>query len=106
MERRPAAALDVLCVSMWSRLLLSGSCRRRALAAPAGGVSHILDFDSHLFITPDLTVALSRVPVGDWIGFDVGSRLSGDGFGQAESLVFDADSPVGRAVQSVLVERP
>jgi hypothetical protein len=100
-------------VTMWSRLLLRliageepSAFQRVAAAADFGnGVSRILDFDSHLFINPDLTVALSRVPVGDWIGFDVVSRLSRDGFGQAESLVFDADGPVGRAVQSVLVER-
>jgi Acyl-CoA thioesterase C-terminal domain/Acyl-CoA thioesterase N-terminal domain len=100
-------------VTMWSRLLLPvvageepSAIQRVAAAADFGnGVSHILDFDSHVFVNPDLTVALSRVPVGDWIGFDVVSRLSGDGFGQAESLVFDADGPVGRAVQSILVER-
>ena len=80
--------------------------QRVAAAADFGnGLSRILDFDSHVFINPDLTVALSRVPVGDWIGFDMVSRLSRDGLGQAESLVFDADGPVGRAVQSLLVER-
>ena len=53
-----------------------------------------------MFINPDLTVALSRMPDGEWIGFDMVSRLSGDGFGQAESLIFDSGGPVGRAVQS------
>jgi hypothetical protein len=33
---------------------------------------------------PDLIVALSRFPAGDWIGFDMVSRVSSDGFGQAE----------------------
>jgi hypothetical protein len=100
-------------VAMWSRLLLpvvsgeepSAMQRVAAVADFGNGVSHILDFESHVFINPDLTVALSRVPVGDWIGFDVVSRLSPEGFGQAESLIFDADGPAGRAVQSLLVER-
>jgi hypothetical protein len=99
-------------VTMWTRLtvpVVAGEpptpLQRTAAAADFGnGVSRILDFESHVFINPDLTVALSRVPVGEWIGFDVVSRLSEDGFGQAESLIFDPAGPVGRAVQSLLVE--
>ena len=79
--------------------------QRTAAAADFGnGVSRILDFESHVFINPDLTVAFSRPPVGEWIGFDVVSRLSEEGFGQAESLIFDPTGPVGRAVQSLLVD--
>jgi Thioesterase-like superfamily len=100
-------------VTVWSRLLVPvvageqpTAMQRVAAAADFGnGFSHILSFDSHVFINPDLTVALSRIPVGDWIGFDMVSRLSRDGFGQAESLVFDTDGPIGRGVQSLLVER-
>jgi hypothetical protein len=100
-------------VTFWSRLLVpvvSGEplspLQRVAAAADFGnGVSRELDFETHVFINPDLTVALSRVPVGEWIGFDAVSRLSPDGFGQAESLIFDGTGPTGRAVQSLLVER-
>jgi hypothetical protein len=99
-------------VTMWSRLLVPvvagealSPMQRVAAAADFGnGVSRVLDFETHVFINPDLTVALSRVPVGEWIGFDVVSRLSDEGFGQAESLIFDGSGPVGRAVQSLLVE--
>jgi hypothetical protein len=99
-------------VTFWSRLLVpvvsgesSSPLQRVAAAADFGnGVSRLLDFETHVFINPDLTVALARVPVGEWIGFDVVSRLSGDGFGQAESLIFDGVGPAGRAVQSLLVE--
>jgi hypothetical protein len=100
-------------VTMWSRLLVpvvsgeeASPLQRVAAAADFGnGVSRILDFNTHSFINPDLTVSLSRVPIGDWIGFDAVSRLSSEGFGQAESLVFDGAGPVGRAVQSLIVER-
>jgi len=99
-------------VTMWTRLtvpVVAGEeatpMQRAAAAADFGnGVSRILDFETHVFINPDLTVSLSRVPQGEWIGFDVVSRLSGDGYGQAESLIFDPLGPVGRAVQSLLVE--
>jgi Thioesterase-like superfamily len=79
--------------------------QRTAAAADFGnGVSRILDFETHVFINPDLTVSLSRVPAGEWIGFDVVTRLSPDGYGQAESLIFDRVGPAGRATQSLLVE--
>jgi hypothetical protein len=99
-------------VTMWSRLLVPVVAgeeptpfqRTAAVADFGNGVSRIIDFETHIFINPDLTVALSRLPAGEWIGFEVVSRLSPDGYGQAESLIFDADGPAGRAVQSVLVE--
>ena len=98
-------------VTMWTRLrvpVVDGQrpspLQRTAAAADFGnGVSRVLDFNTHTFINPDLTVALARVPEGEWILFDVVSRLSGDGFGQAESQIFDAEGPVGRSVQSLLV---
>jgi hypothetical protein len=100
-------------VTVWSRLLVPvvtgeepSAMQRTAAAADFGsGLSRILDFSTRIFINPDLTVALSRIPSGDWIGFDMVSRVLPDGFGQAESLVFDAGGPVGRAAQSMLVER-
>ena len=99
-------------VTMWTRLLVpvvAGEeptpLQRTAAAADFGnGVSRIVDFETHFFINPDLTVALSRPPAGEWIGFDVVSRLSSQGYGQAESLIFDHSGPAGRAVQSLLVE--
>ena len=45
--------------------------QRTVAAADFGnGISRIVDFDTHMFINPDLTVSLSRVPVGDWIGLE------------------------------------
>ncbi|MHB1536704.1 MAG: thioesterase family protein [Acidimicrobiales bacterium] len=79
--------------------------QRVAAAADFGnGLSRILPFDTHRFINPDLTISLARPPEGPWIGLDMVTRLSGEGFGHAESLVFDRSGPVGRAVQSLLVE--
>lgn len=98
-------------VTMWTRLdvpVVEGrepSPLQRAVAAAdfGNGVSRVLEFDHHTFINPDLTVALARVPEGEWVGFDVVSRLSGEGFGQAESAIFDPIGPVGRSLQSLLV---
>lgn len=98
-------------VIMWTRLMVPvveglepSPLQRTAAAADFGnGVSRVLDFSTHTFINPDLTVALARVPEGEWILFDVVSRLSEQGFGQAESQIFDPAGPVGRSVQSLLV---
>jgi Thioesterase-like superfamily len=79
---------------------------QRAVAAAdfSNGLSRLLPFDTHTFVNPDLTVALSRPPVGEWIGMDAVTRLSDHGVGQAESLLFDGHGPVGRAVQSLFVD--
>jgi hypothetical protein len=78
---------------LWGRLvvpLVSGeeTSRLQQLAAIAdfgNGVSRLLEFDTHTFINPDLTIALSRAPCGGWIGLDAVTRLAPLGFGQAES---------------------
>jgi acyl-coenzyme A thioesterase PaaI-like protein len=78
--------------------------RVAAVADFGNGISKIVPFDSHIFINPDLTVAVARAPVGEWVGLDAVSRLSQDGVGQAESLLFDQVGVIGRAVQSLYVE--
>jgi hypothetical protein len=98
-------------VTLWTRLRVpvvegeNPSPMQRAAAASdyGNGVSRVLDFERYLFINPDLTVALAREPEGEWICLDAVSRLSLEGFGQAESQLFDATGPVGRAVQPLLV---
>jgi Acyl-CoA thioesterase C-terminal domain/Acyl-CoA thioesterase N-terminal domain len=98
---------------VWSRLVVpvvlgeesSPLQRVAALADFGNGLSRVLDFSTHIFINPDLTVSLCRIPDGPWIGFDMVSRVSGQGYGQAESLVFDVHGPVGRSVQSLFIEK-
>jgi hypothetical protein len=79
--------------------------QRVAAAADFGnGVSSWLTFDSHLFINPDLTITLHRLPGGEWVALDAVTTLSPDGIGMAESRLHDETGPIGRAVQSLLVE--
>lgn len=79
--------------------------RTAAVADFGNGISRVVEFSTHTFINADLTVALSRAPVGEWVGLDMVTRLSPDGYGQAETQVFDRHGPVGRAVQSLIVDR-
>ncbi len=75
-----------------------------AAADFGNGVSRLTDFDTTLFINPDLTVHLHRLPVGEWVCLDAVSRLEGHGVGLAESALWDEAGPLGRSLQSLLVE--
>lgn len=96
----------------WIRLLVPLVAGReptpleRAVAAAdfGNGVSQVLGMDDALFVNPDLTVHLYRLPVGEWVCLDAVTRLGDDGVGLAESVLFDEDGPIGRATQLLLVE--
>ena len=75
-----------------------------AIADFGNGISGIVPFETHTFVNPDLTVAVQRLPVSEWIGLDHVHRLGRDGTGLAESLLFDQEGPIGRALQSLYVD--
>jgi len=57
------------------------------------------------FINPDLTIALHRDPVGDWLGSQSVGFWEATGQGLADALLFDEYGAVGRALQTVLLKR-
>jgi hypothetical protein len=78
--------------------------QRAVMAADFGnGLSGILDFRTHVFINPDLTVYLHRYPSGEWVGLDSVSWIHTHGVGLAESTLWDQEGPIGRSMQSLLV---
>jgi hypothetical protein len=79
---------------------------QRAVAAAdfGNGISAELDFRTALFINPDLTVSLTRPPVGEWVCVDARTRFGAPGVGSAESALWDEHGRIGRAVQDLLVE--
>jgi hypothetical protein len=77
---------------------------RLAASADFGnGISASLPFDSFLFINADLHIHLHREPRGEWIGLDARTLLHAGGAGLAESVLHDAEGPVGRAFQTLVV---
>jgi hypothetical protein len=101
-------------VTDWIRLrvpLIEGEatsplCRVAAAADFGNGVSWVLNrVDGYRFINPDLTVYLHRYPAGEWVCLDAVTRPEPLGVGLAESLLSDERGPIGRAVQSLLIER-
>jgi hypothetical protein len=80
---------------------------RVAAAADFGnGISSPLGWDQGwTFINPDLTVYLHRLPEGEWVGLDALTVPEAEGIGMAESVLFDEQGRIGRAVQSLLLDR-
>ncbi len=113
MEVRVArGALGDGAMTAWMRMrvpLLPGEAptglERALCAADSGnGLSVALDLARFTFLNPDLTVCLARVPRGEWVGLDAVTRPEPQGVGLAESALFDETGPIGRAVQTLIVE--
>lgn len=98
--------------TVWVRLLgpvvageVPSPLQRVAAAADFGnGVSAELTFGTDIFINPDLTIHLHRMPVGEWVCLDARTWLGDPGIGMAESSLFDVAGPIGRSLQSLLVQ--
>jgi hypothetical protein len=79
--------------------------QRLAAAADFGnGISAALPYGEYVFINPDLTVYVYRLPVGEWVCLDAATYLSDQGVGQAECTLFDEQGRLGHSAQSLLVE--
>lgn len=79
--------------------------QRVAAAADFGnGVSAALDFTRWTFVNPDLTIYLNRLPVGEWVCLEARTDVEGHGVGMAHSRLHDEVGPVGRSLQSLLLE--
>lgn len=75
-----------------------------ATADFGNGISAELRFDEHIFINADLTLHLWRAPRGEWIGLDAKTVLMAGGAGTSESVLHDEHGPVGRALQTLVVQ--
>jgi hypothetical protein len=80
---------------------------RVAAAADFGnGISWILSrLDGWMFINPDLTIHLNRHPAGEWVALEAVTHVGSEGIGLAESRLWDERGPLGRSLQSLLLER-
>ena len=80
--------------------------QRVAAAADFGnGVSRVADFTELTFINPDLTIHLHRPPAGEWVCIEAHTWMEGHGLGLAESRLWDTRGPLGRSLQSLLIDR-
>ncbi len=110
--RQVAGELGSGALAAWIRLrgeLLPGEppsplARVAAAADFANGLSWILPWRDWLFVNTELTIHLSREPVGEWIGVDARTASSAGGFGLSTATLHDRDGPIGACAQSLFVE--
>jgi Acyl-CoA thioesterase C-terminal domain/Acyl-CoA thioesterase N-terminal domain len=78
--------------------------QRLAAAGDFGnGISSVLPWGEYLFINPDLTLYVDRMPLGEWIGLKAQTLIAADGVGTAEAVLYDERGRVGRATQALLI---
>lgn len=77
--------------------------RLLVLADSASGVSATVDRGKWMFINPEITIHLHRLPAGDWMGVDAETVIAAGGAGLATATLFDERGAVGRSAQSLLV---
>ena len=73
------------------------------LADAGNGASASADVQRWMFINTELTLHLTRHPVGDWVALDAHSVYEPHGVGAAFSTVHDERGPIGRAAQSLFL---
>ena len=80
--------------------------QRVAAAADFGnGISGVVTaFEQLLFINPDLTIHLHRAPAGEWVCLEAVTWMEDHGTALAESRLWDEHGPLGRSLQSLLVD--
>ena len=80
---------------------------QRVLAAAdsGNGISSALDYRPYVFINVDLTVHLHRPPAGEWVCLESITVPEPSGVGMTDTRLWDESGPIGRAAQSLLVDR-
>jgi hypothetical protein len=77
--------------------------RALAVADSGNGVSAVLDWGTHLFINPELTVHVLRAPRGEWVCLDARTEIAAGGAGVATSVLSDGEGPVAHGAQALLI---
>ncbi|MFI0367163.1 thioesterase family protein [Actinomadura sp. 1N219] len=81
--------------------------RALTLADSASGVGSQVDLGKWLIINTDMTVALHRDPVGEWLYMDASLDASPGGSALCGATMADSSGEFGRVLQTLLVdERP
>ncbi|MGH2736566.1 MAG: thioesterase family protein [Actinomycetota bacterium] len=74
-----------------------------AAADSASGISSQLEFGEWVFINPDLSVYLHRLPEGEWIRLDAVTYPEQSGIGLARSTISDPSGSIGGSMQTLYI---
>lgn len=78
-------------------------CRVAAASDIASGISSIYSAESGVgLINADLTIALHRPLIGEWVGIDAVTEVGPDGIGLCTNRLFDVAGTIGTATQSLI----
>ena len=99
----PSAAWFRLLAPVFAGESITPLDRVLAMADFGNGISNIIEMGRHLYINPDLTVKVHRLPRSEWLLSDAVTHLRADGYGTATATLADADGLLGVANQSLLV---
>jgi hypothetical protein len=96
----------------WFRLKLpllpgeeaSGLLRICAAADFPNGISYVVDPRKIMFVNPDITIHVQKLPADEWVMVDARTWLEPRGTGLAEGTLYDRHGRIGRSVQSLFVE--
>ena len=84
---------------------MSPTCRAVIGADSGNGLSPVVDWRTHGFVNPDLTVTLWRPPVGEWVAYEARTDVAPSGLGVARTRLRDIRGPLGYGLQTLLVHR-
>lgn len=75
-----------------------------AVADFGNGVSSVLNTTEWVFMNPDLTVHLTRYPIGEWVALSARSSHGDKGRGLATGDLWDEQGWIGRSTQSLYID--
>ncbi len=104
-EIGPATVWSKLRVAIVEGEFVSPLARALAMVDSANGISAELDVRTHLFVPVNLTVSMTREPEGEWVGMRAVTSLARDGIGTTRARLFDSRGTIGRALQTLFVEK-
>jgi hypothetical protein len=75
------------------------------VADSASGVAVVLEPSHHTFVNADLTVAIHRLPEGEWVCLDAATVAEAHGIGLTRARLCDGRGAFGVSLQTCLAER-
>jgi hypothetical protein len=104
-ERGPYTGWVRIPVPLADGIELSPAARAAAIADYGNGIARSFEMGEWIFINPDVTLHLHRLPAGEWIGTDAQMIAEPTGIGVSHARLYDETGPVGWANQSIMVDR-
>jgi hypothetical protein len=102
-EPGPSTAWARMRVSLVEGEAVRPLSRVLVLADSGNGISATIDFSRWVFVNPDLTVYLHRLPEGEWVCLDAETTVEPTGIGLATSVLSDVSGVIGRGMQSLFI---